>query len=262
MDAPWRRAAMGHWDLMSLIVANGTWNPIWLVPYIDACVFRIDWLHCADQGCAADYIGNLLWLVQAKLPEANVKARVTNLWMQISDEYKAREVADRLQNLTPLMIKQDKKGPKLRCSGAQCRALVPIALHLAQKHLDARQPLEQAALVGMQKLDQCYQALSQDSIFSFDVLEKCSVEFALQYVALDKFHPDSRLWKIKPKLHLFLELCSVERTRPALCWNYRDEDFGGSVARLARRRGGLLSATSFSRNLIDTWRMQPMIRVV
>ena len=174
---------------MSHVVANGAWNLIWLVPYINSRVFRIDCLHSADQGCAADYLGNLLWLVQAKLPGANVKARVTNLWMQIEEEYRAREVGDRLQNLTPLMIKQNKKGPKLRCSGAQCRALVPIALHLAQKHLDARQPLEQAALVGMQKLDQCYQALSKDSIFSFDVLKKCSIEFALQYVPLDQFHP-------------------------------------------------------------------------
>jgi len=195
MDAPWRDATqrMGHWDLMSHVVANGTWNPIWLVPYINSRVFRIDWLHCADQGCAADYLGNLLWLIQAKLPGANVKTRVTNLWMEIEAEYRAREVGDRLQNLTPLMIKQNKKGPKLRCSGAQCRALVPIALKLAQKYLDAGQPLEQAALVGMQKLDQCYQALSSESIFSFDVLRQCSVEFALQYVALDQFHPGSML---------------------------------------------------------------------
>ena len=94
MDAPWRDATqrMGHWDLMSHVVANGTWNPIWLVPYINSRVFRIDWLHCADQGCAADYLGNLLWLIQAKLPEANIKARVTNLWMQIEEEYRAREV--------------------------------------------------------------------------------------------------------------------------------------------------------------------------
>jgi hypothetical protein len=75
-------------------------------------------LHCADQGCAADYLGNLLWLIQGKLPGANVKTRVTNLWMEIEAEYRAREVGDRLQNLTPLMIKQNKKGPKLRCSGA------------------------------------------------------------------------------------------------------------------------------------------------
>ena len=76
------------------------------------------------------------------------------------------------------------------------------------------------------------------------------------------FSPGIKLWKIKPKLHLFLELCSVERTRPSLCWNYRDEDFGGSVARLARRRGGLLSASAFSRNLILMWSMQPMIRIL
>jgi hypothetical protein len=84
----------------------------------------------------------------------------------------------------------------------------------------------------------------------------------MKHLILEFLSPGMKLWKIKPKLHLFLELCSVERTRPSLCWNYRDEDFGGSVARLARRRGGLLSASAFSRNLILMWSMQPMIRIV
>ncbi len=108
---------------------------------------------------------------------------------RIDTAYKARNVQDRLQNLTHTMIKQEKKKPKLRCSGAQCRALVPIVLDLAHKHLDVGKPVEQAALVGMIKLDQCYKALSSESIFSHDVLRECSVEFALQYVALDLHHP-------------------------------------------------------------------------
>ena len=52
----------------------------------------------------------------------------------------------------------------------------------------------------------------------------------------------------KPKLHLFLELCS-SRARPALFWNYRDEDFGGSCAALSRRRRGPLQAHATSKNL-------------
>ncbi len=219
-------------------------------------------------------------------------------FVRIEAEYRARDVGDRLQNITPKMIKQDKKAPKLRCSGAQCRALIPICLDLAKEFLDPAKPVEEAALAGMINLDQCYRALSSGSIFCNDLLRTCSVDFALQYVALDKAHPGTlelevlitiyclrllarrefeallhiwcsisfsagiKLWKIKPKLHLFLELCSVETTKPSLCWNYRDEDFGGSVARLARRRGGLLSARAFSQNLILMWSLQPMLRFV
>jgi hypothetical protein len=111
--------------------------------------------------------------------------------VRIEAEYRARHVGDRLQNITVLMIKQAKRPPKLRCSGAQCRAIIPIVLDLAKEKLDPAKPVEEAALTGMIKLDQCYRALSSDSIFCHDVLRACSVEFALQYVALDKFHPGS-----------------------------------------------------------------------
>ena len=39
-------------------------------------------------------------------------------------------------------------------------------------------------------------------------------------------------------LHLFQELAEMDGCQPALSWTYRDEDFGGTVAGLGRRRGG------------------------
>ena len=67
--------------------------------------------------------------------------------------------------------------------------------------------------------------------------------------------------RVKPKMHLFLELC-IEGGKPATCWTYRDEDWGGSVAKMSRRRGGLLSTAAYSSNLLDRFRMQqPMIRM-
>ena len=190
-DAPWRQAdnRMSHWDLIAYLLTNGAWNPIWKTPWIHSRIFRVDWLHCADQGVAADYIGNVLWLLQTKVAGGSVKVRVNALWQEICDEYALRHVQDRLQNLVPTMIKAHKKAPKLRCSAAQCRALVPIVRGLAEKHFDEGQPVEQAAMVGMGKLDQCYRALSKESIFSADILRTCSTEFALQYVALDRAHP-------------------------------------------------------------------------
>eukprot|EP00971_Amphidinium_carterae_P046157 908670-Amphidinium_carterae.1 len=57
---------------------------------------------------------------------------------------------------------------------------------------------------------------------------------------------NSDRYTVPPKLHLFLELAR-EGVRPSMSWTYRDEDFGGCMAALARRRGGrdTPSATSY-----------------
>ena len=61
--------------------------------------------------------------------------------------------------------------------------------------------------------------------------------------------------------HLFLELCSSGE-QPARFWTYRDEDFGGSVAQLSRRRGGLLIVQQFSSGMLARFRMQPVPRLM
>ena len=69
-------------------------------------------------------------------------------------------------------------------------------------------------------------------------LKDASRRFAVLYVALAKAATPPA-WKIKPKMHLWQEMnetcCEV---RPASTWTYRDEDFGGTMATLGRRRGG------------------------
>eukprot|EP00971_Amphidinium_carterae_P163439 3240700-Amphidinium_carterae.1 len=64
-------------------------------------------------------------------------------------------------------------------------------------------------------------------------------------------------FKVKPKMHLFLELCelAVKGSNPAQRWTYRDEVFGGTCSRLARRRGGLQRVPTTSRTLLDKFRM-------
>ena len=52
-------------------------------------------------------------------------------------------------------------------------------------------------------------------------------KFAQQLVALESVDP--ACWGLKPKLHLWLELCA-SGTSPSLFWTYRDEDFEGTCA--------------------------------
>ena len=97
------------------------------VPWVTADIFRIDWLRCEDQGISADFLGNLFLMLQAKLPGANIKERTRQLWLKIVAFYEANDVEARLTGLVHTTFKQDNKKPKLRCSAAQCLALVPFA---------------------------------------------------------------------------------------------------------------------------------------
>ena len=59
-------------------------------------MFKLDWLHIMDLGVAADVAGNVLWLLQGKMPGANVKTRVSQLYLQIAKYYKETGVQDKL----------------------------------------------------------------------------------------------------------------------------------------------------------------------
>ena len=188
--------------------------------------------------------------------------RTSALWQKIQQFYKDNNVECRLTNLTPTMIKQQDKKPKLRCSAAQCRALIPFAHACAQELLSDGNPVEMAAKTAASELNQCYACLAHETIFYGDLLKEHSIRFALQYVALHDYYGDDVRFALKPKLHMFLEICS-EGSRPAMYWNYRDEDYGGTVAKLSRRRGGLLSAQGFSENFLCRFKIyQPMIRMM
>ena len=60
-------------------------------------------------------------------------------------------------------------------------------------------------------------------------------KFCALKVALEARRPD--IFRAKPKLHLFQELCEHDESgRPAAHRTYREEEFGGSMVAMARRR--------------------------
>ena len=62
---------------------------------------------------------------------------------------------------------------------------------------------------------------------------------------------NKKLWRVKPKMHLFQELCEMQSSSPADSWTYRDEDFGGTLAKVSRRRGGLNSPLGTARSVLQ-----------
>ena len=63
------------------------------------------------------------------------------------------------------------------------------------------------------------------------------------------YDEDDRLYRLKPKLHLFLHLC-LDGGEPAKHWCYRDEGVGGTVVRIAHRRGGMHSPSATSEQVL------------
>ena len=243
--------------LEEILLRDGRVNPLLSLPFLEQSCFRIDWLHCADLGVAADFLGQLFHRLQVKLPGGSVQARVAKLWEMIQHFYSAQSSPDRLPNLSVAMIKAPGKHPKLKCQGAACRCLVPFGVELAEKLVDPADEEEATALHCARHLLQAYECLhTEDS----NQLKKSSTRFAVLLVDLARLN--SKAWRLKPKIHMWLELCAEEGVKPNMFWGYRDEDFGGGLARLARRRGGRLTSSGFSRDVIDRFRMHPMQRVL
>ena len=151
---------------------------------------------------------------------------------------------------------EKKDGYKLRCSAAQCRALVPFGARLANELCDLSDSVEQAIYYAAFHLNEVYKTLSSECQEPHKKKREHGIKFALQYVGVhDMVNPgDPKAWRIKPKLHLFLHVCA-EDDLPSMNWCYRDEDFGGSAAQRGRRRGGLRSVQAMSSSTLDKFKM-------
>ena len=239
LEAPWRQPdqRLSHGQLL-LRMHEQSIVPSTLMeaPFVKTDIFRCDWLHAVDQGVTADFLGNLLLLLAKKLPGGSLVVRVAALWARLQDWYTQHQVADRLMDLKPSMLRKKgkNKAPKLRAGAAVARAMVPFALVQARLLL-GDQGVEGAAKAAAVQLCRAYDCLRAGT--PPGQLEEAARLFALQSTTLQTYGGGGGLWRVMPKMHLFLEM-AMEGGEPAKNWVYRDEDFGGTAARLIRRRGG------------------------
>jgi len=237
-DAAWRRNRYSHWDLLRILREKRHVTPLFRCPGLQASCFRIDWLHCCDLGVAADFLGNFFVSLLGAMPgPASAEEKCKVLFLHMQDWYKSNNIRDRLQKFRLSMFKRDRKPPKLRAKAAEARALVPYCVVAAKKWLTNGTPLHMAITQAATHLCSCYNNLAPEAFDPEDLRTNCR-QFCLQYSALQTFHIGTNKWKIKPKFHLFQELCEMSKACPSATWTYRDEDFGGTVATYVRRRGG------------------------
>ena len=105
--------------------------------------------------------------------------------------------------------------------------MVPIALDFARAHLNRGDRNESTVFLAMTELHSCYQCLRYPSILGGS--PHCMWHWKRQEWNLSAFSRN---------FTFFQELAEMDGCQPALSWTYRDEDFGGTVAGLVRRRGG------------------------
>ena len=260
-DAEWRTSRLSTEDYVLRCFEEGfAVTPLLSVPGVSIQTFRRDWLHAVDQGVAADFLGSFFKKILAKFEAPNRKARCRLLWLKIQEWYATNDVQDRLVGLKCAGIQGTKGSPKLKGSAAAVRALVPFAAEYAAIHLDRTDLVENSIIVAAENLKLCYDCLHSSAPHWEVVLKNASKHFAIQYQSLQD-HCGPKNWKVKPKMHVFLEICS-DGTRPNLCWTYRDEDYGGSVSKLCRQRGKWTSVSIYSKKMLSHWRIQnPMPRI-
>lgn len=236
-DAPWRQGRLDHWTCLRRIRARlGDVSPLFGCPALRSSAFLLDWLHVVDLGVAADVLGNIFKMLLPKYTGANERERCEALFLEVQAYYRQTKVDSQFDNLHPRMIFVPNKPPKLRGRAAEIRHLVPFAAQAAARLLSREHPLEDAARNAVALLNTCYDMLSSDR-FDSQLLAGACRRLALLLVALEQRAPPPD-WRVKPKLHLMQELCEIDHSCPSTCWLYRDEDFGGSVAQLSRRKGG------------------------
>jgi hypothetical protein len=259
-DAPWRSQRLTTQQLL-----EREWNrgkrvsPIFSVFGIFNHLFKCDWLHCGDHGVSADFLGNEFdYLVDHKMPGASKAARCAALGEHMNNYYATNGVEDRLKEFLPKTYAADKstRPPRLKGNAASTRALVKFGHLMAQQFLSDDVPIEHAIKTAAHHLLNCYNSLHlQNRAFSHASLYESSKIFAVQYGALWQAHGQRVSWRPMPKMHLFLELCS-EGTEPEKFWNYRDEDFGGSVARQSRMKGRWKKTSAFCKHGLDLFKMK------
>ena len=256
-DASWREADQRHthWTLFCKMCEEGKGiSSIFSIPFLTTAQFAIDWLHCCDQGVAQDFLGNTLLHLQAKMAGANYSLRIQELFELIKACYARNKTESRLDHLTLLMLRKSATAaPKLRSRAGEARGLVPVVRELASTLLLDTDPIDQTVKEAAVLLDKCYAMLSAAQFNHVTLKESCR-KFCLLYVSLESHFGDGHSWKFKPKFHIWQELCEESNVCPSTCWTYRDEDFGGSVAKIGRRRGGRNSPGATATSVLDKFR--------
>lgn len=253
-EAAWRTQRRTERDFFDELVARGVSpSPLFSVPGFGLHLVHLDWLHVVDLGCAADIIGSTLWEALDFQEGHNRKNKVRMLWAKLVAYYRRTVVASKLDNLTVEMLwAPGQPSPKLKAKGAECRGVQAFSLEIAQQ-LATTQKTEH--WLNIQRVNQSLVDLTATCSYRPYNWERAARSCQSLAIAWELLASEERsVWQLKPKLHLLqemVEIASKSLGSPELYWTYKDEDFGGKCAELARTRGGAVSPAGFGLRLLQ-----------
>ena len=245
--AGWRATPWSHEAYMEKKRGEG-FVPVLLASVLGLrleCVM-IDILHTVDLGIGAHIIGNILFIfavVRGVFGGRTMKEKVAMLNARLKLWYSENKVTSRLRgDLTLDKLRTKKSWPKLKGKAAPARHCARFALSIVLAHMTTSDEDQRIAAV-IQLLVRFYDLVMGESMFMRDhVIEEIKTlgaRLAMLYSSLAKkaFEDNRKLWKVTPKLHLFVHLCewqAVEFGNPRYYWTYPDEDLVGLLIDIAQ----------------------------
>ena len=136
-------------------------NPLLTAPWVTTKIFRMDWLHVADIGVTADFIGNFFHEVLHLFPGNSTMERCASIYKELLAFYEATGQDDRFDCLLPTFFEPDQGPYKLKGGAAKSRALVPFVWQLAQEMLDINEPKHATMKLAAFHLNLVYSSLSK-----------------------------------------------------------------------------------------------------
>ena len=229
-------------------------SSIFSIPGLKHLCIKHDWLHAADIGISADFLGGTFqYLIDKYMAGDGKIQKCSNLFAEMRDFYSANNSENRLLRLTPGMLTKDSKKnkskgwPKLRAKAGECRSLISFTRLVVEKHCDKDTEFEVKLRQASRALEGCYECLSPDA-WSLQTMQNRAKKFAQYFLALSEV-AGQKYYRAKPKLHAFMEI-SRSPVCPSKTWSYRDESFGRSMSLFAKRRGGEFTVLAVSKSML------------
>lgn len=262
VHAPWRGTRQTTRTFFQKLKAMGIEpSPLFQCPGLTADHILLDWLHVVDLGIAQDIAGNVfaMCIRTDGLPGANQADRLKVLWTKLVAWYKENKTPVRLDNLTQEMFyNKGGKPAKLKAKGGETRQLLPFLACLTCELAGKSETWTTVARLCQELFDCAKFAGAMP--FDANALAGASRRVCTLWASLaaaQEAGGNYIVWKIKPKFHLFQELCEYKCKTfgsPELFWCYVDESWCGFMSKAAKRRGGQNPASAVPARLLDRFR--------
>jgi hypothetical protein len=196
--------------------------------------------------------------VMEMMPGVNENQRRQQLWLKMKHYYDSNAVPNKSTKIKQDMIQKAGHAPHLECKAAQCRYHVPFAQQLAYEHAEgsAHKRTVNHLMNALLEISLCIKQIPFPKEAAADLCVKfCQFWTVLEKEALLK--GDTLSWRIKPKMHLFQELMEYQcqnGASPNDFWTYKDEDWGGFVAKMGGRRGGNSNPCTIAKQVLTRFR--------